>query len=52
MNKIKTFESFLLECGKGDKGYKGYKEEKEEKKEKKEKCPECGKKMKNCECDK
>jgi len=49
MKVVKTYEAFLVECGKGDKGYKGFVEEG---KKKKEKCPDCGKKMKNCECDK
>lgn len=40
MKKVKTFEAFLLECGKGDKP---------EMKEKKEKCTECGK-GKKCKC--
>ena len=40
MKKVKTFEAFLLECGKGDKP---------EMKEKKEKCPDCGK-GKKCKC--
>lgn len=38
---MKTFEAFLLECGKGDKGY-----------DKKEKCcDKCGKECEDCECD-
>ena len=40
MKKVKTFEAFLLECGKDCKPEM-----------KKEKCPKCGK-GKKCKCDK